>query len=144
MDAPANDASGAGRPRESGPGTSLRPLSVTLRAGALYDFVFAVLSVAAPAAVTGPLGLPLPGERFYLWVQAALLAIAGACYASAARDPRAYRPIVGIAIVGRFAGFVLLGLATVGRPDLRGLWIVAFADLAFGVAHLVTGRRLWR
>ena len=110
----------------------------------LHWAFFAVLSVAAPGAVAGSLGLPLPGERFYLWVQAALLAIAGACYAVAARDPRTYRPIVAIAVVGRLAGFVLLGLATVGRPDLRGLWVVAFADLAFGVAHLVTGRRLWR
>ena len=77
-------------------------------------------------------------------MQAALLAIVGACYGVAARDPRAYRPIVAIAIAGRFAGFVFLGLATVGRPDLRGLWVVAVADLVFAVAHLVTGRRLWR
>lgn len=120
-----------------------RPLSGTLYAGALYDLVYAVLFVVAPAAAAAPLALPLPGERFYLWLIAALLAITASCYLVAARDPRRHRPLVAIAIAGRLAGFALFALATVGRPDLRGLWVVGGVDLAFALSHLITGRRLW-
>jgi hypothetical protein len=128
-----------------------RALRATLVAGAVYDFVFAALFVAAPRLAAGPLELPLP-DRFYLWLIATLLGIVGAVYLVAVRrlarpdaaaDPEA-RALVAIAVVGRLAGALALAAGALSGPGLDGLWVVAAADLAFSMAHLVTGRGLWR
>jgi hypothetical protein len=120
----------------------LRALSATLIAGAVYDAVFAFLFVAAPSLVASPLGLPLPGAGFYGKLIAVLLTIVAAVYLVAARDPERSRPLVVIAIGGRLLGFAVLAGSTFGHPELGGLWAPALVDLGFGVAHLVTGRRL--
>lgn len=106
--------------------------------GALYDAVFAVLMVAAPGVPARMLGLPLPPlpeGAFYLWVMATLLLMLAALYLVAARDTRRYSGIVAVAIGGRLLGGVLLGIAAVRGPDLGGLYPLAAADLAFGLAH---------
>lgn len=123
---------------------SFRALAVSLRLGAAYDFVFAGLMLAAPGVLERAFALPLPGEAFYLRLIAVLLAILGGVYLVAARDPQANRPLVAIAVVGRCAGFAVLALSAAGEPRLAGLWGAAAGDLAFGVAHALTGRRLWR
>ena len=129
--------------REHGPdGGDVRALALTLRIGALYDWAFALMMLAAPALLERLFSLPLPGEAFYLNAIAALLAIVGAAYWFAASDPAGYRPLVWIAVGGRFLGFALLALPALGRPELAGLWVPAFGDLAFSVAHLATGRKL--
>lgn len=120
----------------------LRALTWTLRAGALYDWAFALQMLVAPALLERLFSLPLPGASFYLNVIAALLAIAGAAYWVAASDVETYRLLVWVAVGGRFLGFALLALPALGRPDLAGLWVPALGDLAFSVAHFVTGRRL--
>lgn len=132
------------RPDGVAHGPQFRALAVTLRLGAVYDFVFAALMVAAPATLERAFGLPLPGEAFYLRLIAVLLAILGATYLVAARDPRAFRPLVALAVAGRFAGFLALGLSAAGEPRLAGLWGAAAGDLVFSLLHAVTGRRLWR
>jgi len=124
--------------------SAARPLAWTLVAGAAYDFCFAAVMLVAPGVVARPLALPLPGEAFYLRVLAALLAIAGAVYLVAARDPLRNRPLVAIAIVGRLAGFVALGGSAIGRPELVGLWLPAAGDLGFCLAHLVASGPLRR
>ncbi|GMU66179.1 MAG: hypothetical protein AMXMBFR36_24530 [Acidobacteriota bacterium] len=138
-------------PAPNRPPAPLRALRGTLVAGAIYDFVFAALFVAAPRVAAGPLELPLP-DRFYLWLIATLLGIVGAVYLVAARrlarpdaaaDPEA-RALVAIAVVGRFAGAVALAAGALSGPGLGGLWVVAAGDLAFSLAHFVTGRSLWR
>lgn len=113
----------------------IRVLRATLVLGALYDLGFAVLMVAAPEATAERFGLPLPGERFYLWLIAVLLAMLAALYLTAARDPRRYSAVVGVAIVGRLLGAAALTLAALGRPDLSALYALAAADAAFGVLH---------
>lgn len=134
----------ASRPDGITRGGQFRALAITLRLGAAYDFVFAALMVAAPAVLERAFDLPLPGEAFYLRLIAVLLAILGATYLVAARDPQAYRPLVALAVVGRFAGFLALALSAAGEPRLAGLWGAAAGDLAFSGLHAVTGRRLWR
>ena len=91
-------------------------LALSLRLGAIYDWAYALALLALPSLLVRLLGLPLPGEPFYLNVIAALLAIVGAAYWLAATDPESYRALVWIAIAGRFLGFALLALPTVGRP----------------------------
>jgi len=127
--------------REPAPG-SLRALALTLRVGAVYDWVFALQMLVAPALLERTFGLPLPGASFYLNVIAALLAIAGAAYWVAASDVETYRPLVWVAVGGRLLGFALLAIPALGQPGLTGLWIPALGDLAFSIAHFVTGRRL--
>jgi hypothetical protein len=122
----------------------VRPLAWSLVAGAAYDFLFALLMLLAPGLVARQLALPLPGEPFYLRVLAALLAIAGAVYLVAARDPLRNRQLVAIAIVGRFAGFLALGGSALGRPELAGLWLPAAGDLGFALLHLATAGPLRR
>jgi hypothetical protein len=121
-----------------------RRLAGTLVAGALYDLAFAAALLLAPELVSETLGLPLPEPRFYLRLVAVLLAMVGASYLAAARDPWRLRAVVAIAIGGRFAGFVALALAAASDPALAGLWPPAVVELAFAIAHLATARGLFR
>jgi hypothetical protein len=116
----------------------LRLLRGSLVAGALYDLAFAVLMVAAPGLPARWLSLPLPGEKFYLWLIAVLLGILALLYLAAARDPRRYSAIIMAAILGRAAGAAALGIAASSRPDLAGLWPLAAADLGFAFLHAVS------
>jgi hypothetical protein len=111
-------------------------LSWSLCAGAAYDALFALLLVVYPVQIAGIFSLPLPGERFYLWLIALFLLSLGAFYLLIARDPRGLRVFVLLAIAVRLAGAAVIGAAAFGRPDLAGLWAIAAGDLLFGVAHL--------
>lgn len=130
---------------DAGPGVSpTRALSATLVAGAVYDFAFAGWMLLSPESIASTFGLPLPGEPFYTRLIAIFLLILGVVYLEIARDPARLVPFVRIAIVGRLFGFVVLALSTVGAPHLAGLWVPATGDLAFAVAHAVTGWGLLR
>ncbi len=116
--------------------TFLRLLRISLIAGALYDLIFAVVMVLAPRLPEHLLGLPQPGERYYLWLIAILLSMLAACYLLAAYDPVSYRGNIVIAILGRGLGGLVLLFATFnGRPDLAGLIPLGIADLTFATAH---------
>ena len=113
----------------------LRLLRGSLVLGALYDLGFALLMVAAPEIPARLFGLPLPGETFYLWLLAIFLVMLATLYLAAALDPRRHSAIIAVAIGGRFLGGMAFAMATVGRPDLNGLFPVAGADFAFACAH---------
>jgi hypothetical protein len=113
-------------------------LRASLAAGAVYDFGFAVLMIAAPQVPARMLDLPLPPlpeGRFYLWILGTLLTMLAALYLAAARDPRRYSAIIGIAIGGRALGALALGLAALTGDGLGGLIPLAVADLTFSVVH---------
>ena len=120
--------------------SSQTALSWSLRAGAFYDALFAFFLVAFPQQIGAIFRLPLPGERFYLWLIAVFLVSLGVFYILVARNPAGQRDFLRLAIATRLAGAVVLGTAASGRADLGGLWIVAGADLLFGLAHLVLSR----
>jgi hypothetical protein len=120
--------------------SSQTALSWSLRAGALYDALFAFLLVAFPEQIAAIFRLPLPGERFYLWLIALFLTSLAAFYILLARNPPGQREFLRLAIATRLAGAVVLGAAASGRDDLRGLWLIAGLDLLFGVVHLVLSR----
>lgn len=117
-------------------------LSWSLRAGAVYDALFAFLLVVFPAQIAGTFRLPLPGERFYLWLIAVFLLSLGAFYILVARNPAGARDFLRLAIAIRLAGAVVIAAATLGRPDLRGLWAIAAGDLLFGASHWALSRSL--
>ena len=107
----------------------------SLGVGAAYDLLFALAMVAAPDGTARLLDLPLPGETFYLWILAVLLAMLAGLYTLAARDPRRYSGIIAMAIAGRVVGGLALLAAALPRPDLAGLYPLAAMDLAFGASH---------
>ena len=116
----------------------LKLLSGSLVLGALYDLGFAVLMAAAPGVPARAFDLPLPPlpeGAFYLWVLTVLLAMLAALYLVAARDPRRYSGIIAVAIGGRLLGGLVLLAAALRAPGLPGLYPMAAADLAFGIAH---------
>lgn len=115
----------------------LRLLRGSLVAAALYDLGFAALMTLAPELPARWFRLPLPGEAFYLWLIATLLAMLACLYLAAARDPRRYSAIIAVAIVGRLGGALLFAAAAWGRPDLSGLWSVSAADFALALTHAV-------
>jgi len=111
-------------------------LRASLLAGAAYDLVFAGLMVAAPEVPARLFGLPLPDERFYLWVMATLLAMLAALYLKAAQDPRRYSAVIAVAIAGRLAGAAAFAVAAGRWPALSSsLYLLGAADAAFGLAH---------
>ena len=116
----------------------LTTLRASLVAGALYDFGFAVLMVAAPEVPARLFGLPLPPlprGAFYLWILATLLTMLAVLYLAAARDPRRYSAIIAVAIGGRALGAAAFAAAALRGPDLGGLFPLAAADLAFSAVH---------
>ena len=117
-------------------------LSRSLQAGAAYDAVFALLLVAFPGWISKTFRLPLPGERFYLWLIAVFLLSLAGFYILVARNPGRDREFVRLAIAIRLLGAAVIAAAALGRPDLRSLYAIAFVDLAFGLAHLAFSRSL--
>jgi hypothetical protein len=110
----------------------------SLVAGALYDFGFAVLMVAAPRVPARMFNLPLPPlpeGAFYLWILATLLVMLAGLYLAAAYDPRRYSAIIAVAIAGRAVGALAFAIAALRGPDLGGLVPLAVADLAFSLVH---------
>jgi hypothetical protein len=113
-------------------------LQASLAAGAVYDLAFAALMVAAPGLPARVLGLPLPGEAFYLWILATLLAMLAALYLLAAHDPRRYSGVIAVAVAGRIAGALAFAWAAFREPGLaRGLLPLAACDLLLGTAPAV-------
>ncbi len=123
-------------------GGMLRALRVTLLVGAAYDVGYALAIAFAPALASRLLRLPLPGESFYLWVLAILLAMLAAMYLLAWSDPLRYRAIVWIAIVGRFTAGAAFVAGALARPDLAGLYALAAGDSLIAAAHLATSAPL--
>jgi hypothetical protein len=110
-------------------------LQASLAAGALYDLVLAILMVAAPGVPADLLGLPLPGEPFYLWILATLLAMLATLYFLAARDPRRYSGVILVAIAGRTLGASAFAWAALREPALAGgLLPLAACDFLLGLA----------
>lgn len=113
----------------------LRLLRLGLVAGALYDLAFAAAMVLFPGVPARLLGLPLPGETFYLWLMATFLIMLASLYLAAAHDPRRYSAIIAVAIGGRLLGAAAFTAAAWGRPELAGLHPLALCDFLFGAGH---------
>ena len=111
-------------------------LRISLAVGAVYDGLFALALVVAPLLVAEGLGIPLPDERFYLWLIALLLGLLACFYLLPVYDPVAYAGNIALAILGRTAGMAVLALAAyTGKEALAGLYLAAAAEGLFAVVH---------
>jgi hypothetical protein len=115
-------------------------LGVVLAVGAVYDLLFgaAILAFTRPAAAI--LGLLVPDDPVYLYLNGVFLVILAAVYGAASRDPGRYPAIAPIAVVGRASGFVLF-LWVWRRGGASAFLCLGVADLVLAGATLVTWRR---
>lgn len=117
-----------------------RAVGIVLAVGAVYDLVFgvAILGLTRPAASI--LGLPVPDDPVYLYLNGVFLVLLGGVYAAAAREPERYRAVAPLAAGGRTVGFLLFVWAWVGgRPSV--FLALGLADLGVAVATMVAWRR---
>ena len=118
-------------------------VGIVLAAGAAYDLVFgvAILGFTRPAAAF--LGLLVPGDPVYLYLNGVFLLLLAGVYAAAAREPERYRAVAPISAGGRSLGFLLFLWAWAGgRPSI--FLTLGLADLAIAVATLLAWRRAAR
>jgi hypothetical protein len=117
-----------------------RRVGVVLAVGAAYDLIFgvAILGFMRPAAAL--LGLPIPDDPVYLYLNGVFLLLLAGVYAAAAREPERYRAVAPISAGGRVVGFGLFLWAWAeGRPSsFLGLGL---ADLGLAMATLAAWRR---
>ena len=81
------------------------------------------------------MGIPRPGEDFYLWLLAILVFMAAGVYLLAAYDPMAYAGNVLLSIAARTVAGATLVYAASGPGDLRGLYLLGAVDLVFAAVH---------
>jgi hypothetical protein len=117
-----------------------RTVGIALALGSVYDLVFgvAILGFTRPAASI--LGLPVPGDPVYLYLNGVLLVLLAGVYAAAAREPERYRAVAPLSAGGRTIGFLLFAWAWAGgRP--AAFLVLGLADLGVAVGTLVAWRR---
>ena len=117
-----------------------RKVRIVLAIGAAYDLAFgvAILGFTRPAAAR--LGLPLPDDPVYLYLNGVFLVLLAALYAAASREPERYRAVAPISAGGRVVGFGLFLWAWAGgRPT--SFLALGLADLGLAVATLAAWRR---
>jgi hypothetical protein len=103
-------------------------------AGAVYDLGFAVAILAFTRPAAAMLGLTVPEDAVYLYLNGVFLLLVAGMYALPARDAQRYEGVVAVAAAGRAAGFVVLALCwAAGRP--AAFLALALVDLAFAGAH---------
>jgi hypothetical protein len=117
-----------------------RTLGIVLAIGAVYDLLFgaAILAFTRPAAEI--LGLRVPEDPIYLYLNGIFLLILAAVYGAASRAPRRYPAVAPIAAAGRACGFVLLVWAW-HRGGPSAFLTLGVADLVLGAATLAAWRR---
>jgi hypothetical protein len=106
-----------------------------LRLGSLFNFAAAV-AVAFPSSPGSLVQLPVPVSPFYSWTLAVLIALFGGAYVWLSRQAALDRPLVVVAIVGKFAVFVVAAVCrTIGAISNLVL-LAAVGDLFFGLVFL--------
>ncbi len=121
-------------------GGEWRMVGIVLALGSGYDLAFgvAILGFTRPAAAI--LGLRIPDDPVYLYLNGVFLLILAGIYAAAARAPERYRAIAPISAGGRTLGFLLFAWAwSDGRPAT--FLALGLADLALAAVTLVAWRR---
>jgi len=117
-----------------------RTVGIVLAAGAAYDAGFGVVILAFPRPAAALMGLKVPDDPVYFYLNGILLLLLAGLYAAAARAPERYRAVAPISGAGRVAGCCFfVSMWAGGHPDaFLGLGL---ADLALGVATLGAWRR---
>ena len=130
-------------------GTSITIVRCTMLAGAVYDALFAVPILVAPAWLSGLIAVPLPREEIYLRFVGVFLLGLALFYLLPVIHPGRYLGNVAAAAAVRAAGgaFMLVGVLGFAQP--RPFLLLAAGDLFFAVLHYMSlvplsGWKIWR
>jgi hypothetical protein len=120
-----------------------RTVGIVLAIGAIYDFAFAVAILGFTRSAASVLGLRIPGDPVYLYLNGVFLLLLAALYGAAARSPERYLAVAPISAGGRALGCLLFVWAWHdGRPTtFLGLGLV---DLLLGAVTIVVWQRAVR
>ncbi len=113
-----------------------RLVGISMALAMVYDFVFAIAILFFTVPAARLLRLALPDDLVYMRFNGVFLLMLAGMYALAAMNPRRYRGIVSVAVIGRLAGFVYLCGVWYGGGAATFLGL-ALADLFFSVLHAV-------
>ena len=113
-----------------------RKLRVTMGAGSLYDFTFAMITLAAPGFGSWFLEIPLPAEQIYLRFTGIFLLMAALFYMLPVIHPGRYLGNVVVAILGRAMGGVFMITAAVAFAQPPAFILLGAGDLVFASLHL--------
>jgi hypothetical protein len=117
-----------------------RTAGIVLAVGAAYDLVFGVVILGFSRPAASILGLPIPDDPVYLYLNGVFLLLLGSLYAAAARQPEQYRAVAPISAGGRMLGFILFLWAWMeGRPV--SFLVLGLGDLGLAVATFAAWRR---
>lgn len=107
----------------------------TLVAGALFNFVAAAM-VLLPGSLGRLADLPPSAPRLYSWLLALFIVLFGGVYAWLSRRRVIDRPLVAMAIVGKF-GVFFVALVCLLLGDISSkAFAPAVGDLGFGLVFL--------
>lgn len=123
-----------------GQGERWRMVSRVLAVGAGYDLVFAVAILGFTRSAASMLGLQVPNDPVYLYLNGVFLLVLAGIYAAAAREPERYRAIAPISAGGRTLGFLLFTWAWAGGRPATFL-ALGLGDLALAAATIMAWRR---
>jgi hypothetical protein len=124
-------------------GARWRMVGVVLGVGAAYDLVFGLAILGFTRRAAAVLGLQVPADPVYLYLNGVFLLLLAGLYGAAAREPGRYSAVAPISAAGRALGFLLFVWAWRGGRPATFL-ILGFADLALALATLVAWRRAAR
>ena len=114
-----------------------------MAAGAAYDGAFGLAILGPTRAAAATLGLEVPADPIYLYLNGVFLLLLAALYALPARDPKRYQALAPVSAAGRLLGFGLFAWGWAGgRPP--AFLALAAADLGIGAATLWTWTRARR
>ena len=117
-----------------------RTVGIVLALGAGYDLVFGVAILGFTRSAASVLGLQVPSDPVYLYLNGVLLLLLAGLYAAAAREPERYRAIAPISAGGRTIGFLLFVWAWAGGRPTTFL-ALGLADLALAAVTIIAWRR---
>ncbi len=120
-----------------------RAVGIVLAIGSGFDLVFAVAILGFTDAAASMLGLQVPADPIYLYLNGVLLLVLAGIYAAAAFQPERYRSIAPVAAGGRTLGFLFFAWAWAGGRPVTFLALGA-ADLVLAVATFLAWRRAAR
>ena len=115
-------------------------VGIVLALGAAYDLVFGAAILGFTRSAAAILGLPVPADPVYLYLNGVFLLLLAGLYAAAAREPERYGAVAPISAGGRALGFLLFVWAWAGGRPATFL-VLGLADLGLAVATVVAWRR---
>lgn len=120
-----------------------RTVGIVLAVGAIYDLAFAVAILGFTRNAASILGLTIPEDPVYLYLNGVLLLLLAALYGAAARAPERYSAVAPISAGGRVLGFLLFAWAWHGGRPATFL-ALGVTDLLLGLVTIVAWHRAGR